>query len=375
MDDFIIVLAIALVLLGAFILVSGPLITPPPTKAATNVSTITSVTVGPVGYVSSIPSKIVEIKSFSAGTAQQDIVKEWPSQEITGGLFDNKQISESVTLNKNTLEISEKITLEFDVNKEKTNSAEDLVVEWNGVPVYKNKPTEGHQAVKIPKENSTDSNSLKIYTSAPGASSLVQSTLYSLEKIKIIQETGQSRIETLELNSSDLDVLEKAEISLTAIPRSEPVGKLKIKVNGIELYNKAPERFVLLRFDTRNVPNLGTTNKISFLSEGGLIDVQNAKINVYLLSTTVVKKRSFLLTADQISNIEKKKLKLEVDVSQKKGGRLTVNLNGNMYEFSSLQEGKNVKEITRTDLLEGENKVEFTGTGSFEIPEARILAE
>lgn len=375
MDEFIIVLAIALVLLGAFILISGPLITPPPSKAVTNVSTVATITVGPVGYVSSIPSKVVEIKSFSAGTTQQETLKQWQSQEIVGGIFDTKQISEPIPINKNTLDLTERAALEFDVNKDKTNSAEDLVVEWNGIPIFKSRPSEGHQAVRIPKENLTESNTLKIYTSAPGAASIVKSTVYSLENLKLNQESGQSRIETLELNSSDLDVFEKGELTFTAIPRSDPPGKLKVKINGIELYNKSPDRFALINFDNTNIPNLGVTNRISFLAENGLIDIQNAKISVYLLSTTVVKKRSFLLTPDQLSNVQKKKLRLEVDVSQKKGGRLTVTLNGDPYEFSPLQEGKNTKQIVPASLLEGENKIEFTGTGSFDIPEARIMAE
>jgi len=132
---------------------------------------------------------------------------------------------------------------------------------------------------------------------------------------------------------------------------------------------------VLINFDQKNVPNLGVSNRISFLAEGGFFEVSDAKANVYLLTTTVVKKRTFLLAADQMKNLEKKKLRLEVDANLTKPGKLSVNLNNKTFDFSPLQEGTNLKSINREDLLEGENTVEFTATGSFEIPKARIVAE
>lgn len=373
MDEFLIILAVALVLLGALVLLSNVNLTTSPGQPGTNISTVASVTVGSIGFVPSVPAKVVEVRAFSAGTTQSDTVKEWKSQEIIAGLFDSKELAEQVALNRNILDVTERVIVEFDVNKDKTNSAEDLVVLWNGNEVYRGRP-EGHQTIRIPKANLTETASIKISTSVPGVSSIVKSTAYGIENIKLTQEYGQARIETVELDAKDLEVFDRGEINFATVPRGTG-GKLIVKVNGVELYNQYPDRFVLLNFDTKNVPNIGVTNRISFLAENGLFDITDNKINIFLLSTTVVKKKSFLLAKDQLAQLDKKRITLQVTATLKRAGKLSVKINGNAYDFFSFEDGLNTKPISRSDLKEGENTIEFTATGSFEIPEARIVAE
>ena len=371
MDEFLIILAFSLVLLGGMVLLFNVQLAPAPGQPGTNVSTVASVTVGPVGFVPSVPSKIVEIKPFGSGTTQSDLIKSWSSQDIVTGLFDNKELADTIALNKNVLDVTTRVLVEFDVNQAKTAPEQDLVILWNGNEMFRGKPS-GHQTVSI-RGNITESNSMRVFTTSPGVSSIVKSTAYGLENIRVSQEYGQARIETLELDAKDLEVFDRAEINFATIQRGSG-GNLSVKVNGIQLYNQNPDRFVLLNFDQKNVPNLGTTNRVSFSSDG-LFDITNAKINVYLLSTTVVKKKSFILAADQLAKLDKKTLTLQVTAALKKPGKLSVKVNGNQYDFFALEDGLNTKTILKGDLTEGENTIEFSATGAFDIPEAKIVAQ
>ena len=374
MDEFIIVLAIALVLMGVIFLGFGSYYGAPPGKPATNLTVAADVTVGPVGFVSTVPAKIVQIKPFSAGTTQFETLKNWGSQEISAG-FASREISETANPNKNLLDYTEKAVLEFDVNKDKTNSAEDLVIVWNRAEIFRGKPTEGHQAIRIPKQNITDSNTIRIYTSAPGLSTIVKSTAYNLDNLKLTQEYGQAKVEVFNLEPKEFEAFDKAEINFATVPRSGTEGKLILKVNGIEIYNQKPDRFILLTIDQNKIPTIGLSNRISFLAQGGLFEVTDPKINLYLLNSQVVKKRSFLLAEDQMKNLNNKNIRLELDSASSKPGTLTITLNSNKIDFSNIQEGANSKTISNSTLLVGENTMEFSATGTFEIRKARIVAE
>ncbi len=221
MDEFIIVLVVALVLLGALFLLFGPQYPSFQQQPTKNISTVAEVAVGQVGFVSSVPAKTVQLKPFSAGTTQLEVLKDWGTQEISAG-FSSKDVSEEISPNKNLKDYTEKITLEFDVSKDKTNSAEDLVISGDRNEIIRGKPAEGHQALRIPKENITDSNSLKIFTSAPGLATIVKSTAYTLDNLKITQEYGQAKVEVLDLAASDLEVFDRGEINFAASPRETP---------------------------------------------------------------------------------------------------------------------------------------------------------
>ncbi|MBI5060699.1 MAG: hypothetical protein HZB67_00115, partial [Candidatus Aenigmarchaeota archaeon] len=304
--EFIIVVVAALVLLGVFLLVFGQQYYLPPAQPTTSITTVAEVAVGQVGFVSTVPAKIVQIKPFSAGTTQFELLKDWGTQEISAALG-SKEISEVVAPNKNLQDYIEKLILEFDVNKEKTSAEEDLVVVWNSGEVFRGKPAEGHQAVRIPKGNFTDSNALRIYTTPPGLASIVKASAYGLENLKLTQEYGQAKVEVLDLPAKDYEAFERAEINFASTPRGDTTGTLTIKVNGQEIYKQKPDRFVLVDFDQKKVPNLGPTNRISFLAEGGLYEITDPKINVYLLTTSLTKKKSFALSTDQLKNLEKKR--------------------------------------------------------------------
>lgn len=374
MDEFIIVLAISLVLLGVLFLAFGAQFSGPPSKPSTNITTIADVTVGPVGFISTVPAKVIQINPFSAGTTQFETVKNFGPQEISAG-FTSKEISEPVSVNKNLLDYTERLVLEFDVNKDKTNSAEDLVVLWNGIEAYRAKPADGHQAVKIPKQNITGSDTVKISTSAPGLATIVKSTAYQLDNLKLTQEYGQAKVEVFDLLPKELEAFEKAEINFATVPRGGAEGRLVVKVNGLELHNQKPDRFVLLTFDQNKIPTIGLSNRISFFAEGGLFEISSPKINVYLLNSQVVKKRAFSLSEDQLKNLKGKSLRLELESASAKPGSITASLNSNKITFSGIQEGLNSKPVSNTILLLGENTLEFSATGTFEISRARIVAE
>lgn len=374
MDEFIIVLVVALALLGIFLLVFGPTYTLPPGQPVKNITTVTEVTVGQIGFVSTVPARIVQIKPFSAGTTQFETLKNWGPQEISAG-FTSKEISEQIPANKNLLDYTERLVLEFDVNKDKTNSAEDLVISWNSIEVFRGRPTEGHQAIKIPKQNITDPYSIQISTSAPGLATIVKSSAYQLDSLKLTQEYGQAKVEVFDLQPKELEAFEKAEINLAASPRGDSIGRLIIKVNGFEIYNEKPDRFVLVSFDQKTVPNIGLNNRISFISEGGLYEITDPKINVYLLTTSLTKKKIFALSEDQLASLQKKRLTLQADAEVSKPGRLTVTLNGNRIEFADIISGTNSRPISNTTLVKGENTMEFTAVGTVEITRARIVAE
>ncbi len=132
---------------------------------------------------------------------------------------------------------------------------------------------------------------------------------------------------------------------------------------------------MLVDFDQKKVPNLGVSNRVSFLAEAGLYEISDPKINIYLLNTALTKKKSFTLSQDQLTDLYKKKLRLELESSLSRKGKVLVSLNGNRLEFNDIDEGVNTLPISNRTLVQGENTIEFTAVGTFDIQRARIVAE
>ena len=161
-EEFIWVLAIALILLVAvgifsfFVPYTGPL---------TNI-TIDSFSPGEVGYVEDFVSRNINLKTFTVGETQSELLKGYPQMEMATSLFGGNTERVEIRAADYLLETARGVRITFHVYD--TNNYGNLVIKWNGREIVNQAlPERGHDFF-IDREHVRETNTLEVSSTGPG---------------------------------------------------------------------------------------------------------------------------------------------------------------------------------------------------------------
>ncbi|MBI4164059.1 MAG: hypothetical protein HY512_04305 [Candidatus Aenigmarchaeota archaeon] len=372
MDEFIIVLIIAFVLLigmGIFFNL-GPTTAPPPEPIIKDVS-IDKFSLGTIGYSGSSVSSSYSIEPFVAGAMQTETAKTVTEFDVSAHIiFGGTPQSFTITTDPEVLRSIEASTIEFDI--EDTNKYGNLVVKWNGEELLNKELDKGRQKLRVEREKVKDVNTLEFTTA--GSWRFWANTIYKIKDLRIDHEYGQSKVSQFALSQRELETLDKIEVTFSGSVVTP--GKLLVKANGFVVFEKnyvgGSERF---SFNHQTLPLSVGNNALSFVAQGGgLFNVDSSRVEVFSSSTAVEKRRSFTVTESQFNLLNKTSGVININVSNiLKPGSLTVAINNRSVQINP-QTGINHINFNKADVVVGENNLKFTATGNLEIPQVVVKA-
>lgn len=361
MDDFLIVLSIALAILiiAGFAFSNLPVV--PPQGAAENKS-LCHVSFGLVGNEYPTVTKEININNLEVGTPQTVSLESLDSKRIESSYFGSQRFDTDVIIEHSILNSLEDININFEVKD--TNKYGNLIIKWNDKEISRGL-TDGYNSIQIPKNKLNEKNKLSIYAEPPGFQ-FWASTVYDLKDIVIEGEYGQITPISFSLDQREIETLDKGELILETIEGQGE--KLIIRFNGDDIYNKFPpstDKLIL------NRGFLLGKNILSFSSEGGIFRI-NGKLNIYVLTqkTSTKSKTCHISQADIDSLSDNVKLKITVDRIDRPGD-LIITINGNDIQKRPTR-GLNTILIDKELLKPGENILEVVSTGRFDLSSVKI---
>ena len=363
MDDFLIVLVIAL----ALIVVFGFFFTNAPLPTPGENLTLAEFEVGRIGYSSSIPTNSIPLGRFTAGLQQEETIRDIPSFEVSANLISAERKKQNIPVDAHILKSLESLNINFNIVE--SNLYSNLVLEWNGEKVF-DSASKGVQNVKIQKEKIKEENVLEIYTSA--SQNFWASTVYKISDFKVKQEYGEARPFKFSISSSEFESLNKAELNFF-VPDRTSLGELIIKLNEQEIYHQYPAGILVnVNIDDpyKFVPG---NNVLSFSAKSGVFELYDTNLTLFSNKKTVLKQKNFGLDEsrlDKLGNL----VTMEVDTKYvDKIGVLTVDLNGNRIQIDINQTGIKKADFSKSYLQKGDNNLVFKTTGNFEINKIKIV--
>lgn len=367
MDDFIYVLVASLVILAGLVAFSslGPIV--PSTGPQPMYTSIESFFLGDVGFTTTMPVRTLSFGAFTVGQTQSESLKSIPETRIASSWFGTEQESLTIEVPSYYLDTLRDIKIDFNVYD--TNQYGRLVIEWNGREVFREFADRGAYSVGIDPNFVRESNTLKIMAEGPGLIFWASST-YILQNLDIEVEYGPEKVLPFQIMSGELQSFDKGEISFY----SEEDQNLTVKVNNIEIYSDSEFGSVTMDFDFFRVP-LQTGNNILSFSSPSSLRLRNVELKIFLLSNEITRTRFFNITGEHLNLLNQGVVtgKIEVIVDTiTRPGALTVKLNGHSLSVPTIQEGSNTITFYSGDVMEGENELRFSGTGSFYISEANV---
>jgi hypothetical protein len=369
MEDFLYVLIAAVVFLGIMLLITAFVSFPGPVM---NVS-VATFSVGEVGYLTDYPTKTIDLKSFSVGETQEESLKAIPQVEVYRNIF-------SAKTEKFVIEVPEwyettmrGVRLNFNVLQDKQSSGQfsRLVIKWNGLEVFRYGDVAVDQSVFIEKDRVKSSNTLEIDCEYNPWWFWATST-YTLRNFNVNLDYGPERYIPFTLLASELQGFNRGEINFDGSGCD-----LVVKVNGINVYQGTPSGETEIDFTYQGVPLTPGGNMVAFVSTSGICNLRNAEFKIFLVGNQVVATRKFDLITEKYNLLNQGftgKVNYKID-SIMRTGSLTIKLNGGSLSVPSPKTGWNSATFTVSDVQEGENEVSFSGTGAFDIAEARIELE
>ncbi len=371
MDEFIIVLIIAFVLLiglGLFFNFGGPSTAPPPEPIIKDVS-VDKFSLGTIGFSGSTASSSFSIEPFVAGATQIDAVKTVSDLDVSAHIIlGGTPQSFTINTEPEVLKTIEAANIEFDVAD--TNKYEKLVVKWNDEEILNRELDKGRQKLRVARDKVKDVNTLQFTTA--GSWRFWAYTVYKIKDLRVDQEYGQAKVSQFALSQRELETLDRIDVSFSGRPVTP--GKLLVKANSFLIFEKnytgSQEKF---SFNHQTVPLSVGNNALSFVSQGGgLFNIDSAKIEVFSSSTAVEKKRSFTITESHYKLLNRTDGVININVTNVlKPGSLTVTINNRTVQLNP-QVGINPVNFNKADIVVGENSLKFTATGNLEIPDVRI---
>ena len=374
MEDFMWVIAAAfLVLIAMFFVSFIPQIGIP---VADDIVEVTEIQVGAVGRIAEQPGRTIPLGSFNVGETQTELLKTVPQMRVYTGMSGSEVKEYEIEVKQSFDDLLKDITISFDVSQ--SNMYGDLVIKWNGQTFFKTKASPRGYVITIPKSSIRSSNNIEIYAEGPGLAFWAANT-YIIREFNIVLNYGPSKIFSFQLNHDELETWLKARVNFYAIGSSgKSTSKLKIKVNGDEVYSAKPEGAGVAEFGYSEAPIKLGDNIVTFVAQDDTIIMQDTKLTLFLSTTELIKQFNFNLFDNEynIMSTGKYKPRLRFYVEGiASGGTLEVGVNGNRRLMQTTSVGPNTVYIAPGDLNKGSNTLEFSGTGSWYIGRALVELE
>ncbi len=367
MEDFLYVLIAAVVFLGIMLLITAFVSLPGPTM---NVS-VASFSVGEVGYLTDYPSKTIDLKTFTVGETQEESLKAIPQIEVYRNIFTANTEKFVIAVPEWYETTMRGVRLNFNIYEQSSGQFSKLLIKWNGLEVFRYSGAAVDQSIFIEKDKVKSSNTLEIDCEY-NAWWFWATSIYTLRNFNVNLEYGPERLIPFNLLASELQGFNKGEINFDGSGCD-----LMVKVNGIDVYQGTPDGDTKIEFTYQEVPLTPGGNIVAFISTSGICNLRNAEFKIFLVGNQVVATRKFDLTAGNYNLLNQGftgKVNYKID-SIMRTGSLTIKLNGGSLSVPSPKTGWNSATFTISDVQDGENEVSFSGTGAFDISEARIELE
>jgi hypothetical protein len=367
-DSFVYLLVIAFIILGAFVLIT-PLV-PITSEEPGKLKAIKSFEMGTVGFVEESPGKTLSLGSFRVGELQDESLLSIPAMDVEASYFGGRSFDYVIEVPEWYFDTMEGITLTFDV--ESTNSYGNLIIKWNGKEVYKGVTFSIRNSIEIGPELIGEKNTLEVLTEP--TLRFWASTIYKLKDFEVDLRYGPARLYVFEIFSNELQAFRRGEIDFYAAGQ----GELEIKLNGVGIYKGSPTGTVSTGFNFTTAPLVVGENILSFDTRLGALDLLNTELRVYLLTTQISRARTFNITDEFYGPLNygtaRGRIDFELDRIARQGS-LEISMNGNRLAVPALREGTNTVHFTKDDANQGMNRLEFSGTGTFEISTVTIGVE
>jgi len=372
MDEFVVLLIIAVVIIGAFMVIGTPLANWAEgnwTYASGNYKSLATFDIGRVGLSDSAASRTLKFGSFTLGQTQADTLKEMATLGVSQGYFGGDPKKFDIAIDQNILSNLKDVKIAFDMGE--TNLYGNLVFKWNDKVVFDKQANLNHYDIIIEPGDVKDSNTLEISAGMPGVY-FWAATYYGLKDFKVLGEYGPEKFFAFKIYPNEVEGWSKGVLSFYTT--SGQAGEIRVKLNGQQIYSAtSPEHLVTQEFgysDIGGVLRIGD-NVLSFKSDG-VFEVDDVEFEIQLYGSRA-RERDVNVTKSDMDLINRGKGRIEFNVdSIYKEGVLTIKVNSNQLSIQAVRSGKNTVDFAASDVFEGENTVAFSGTGSWDISGVKV---
>ena len=329
---------------------------------------IENISVGTAGYTNEYEAKVYNIGDFTAGKTQTESLKYVPELRVSASLTGKETKTYTINVPDYYLSVLKSLRISFLVSD--TNKYGNLVIKWNGKDVYNGRADKGEHVISIEAGYVKSLNTFEMYCESPG-SLFWASTVYMIKDLRIDLEYGEVKIVPFKISEEEIERFTRGNIHFKT---NEGEGRLAIKINGLPVYNKHPSAYESIDFDLFNSSLYVGNNVLSFSTSKESVYITDAVLRVYLTNGNVILKKSFSISEENFKLLNQTDYKGKIEYYVKKTikpGTLVIKLNGKDLKAIS-SEGWHTLYFDAEDILPGDNELSFSGSGSWNIPEARI---
>jgi hypothetical protein len=366
-EDFVWVLAIALILLVVVGVFSYFV---PYGGIHTNI-TVGSVSPGEVGYVSDFVARDMQLNTFTVGEDQIEPLRSYPQLELERSWFGGNSEEEEIRINSNYLASARGVMITFDLTQ--TNSYGNLVIKWNGREIINQQLSERQHNIFIEAEHVKAGNTLEVYTTGPGMM-FWASSIYVLKNFNVNLDYGPQRIIPFQITPDEMERFMKAELSAYA----SGTGRLDIKINGVMVYSEYPRGMITREFTLFDAPMRSGQNILALGDDTGTYTLRDAVFRIYVTGERSSPSSTFEMSEENYNLIDRNILRGRISyriAGMARPGAVEIRINGREIPTQAPIVGWNSASFTSDDVGPGINTITFSGTGSFDIPEAIISLE
>ncbi|NOX71347.1 MAG: hypothetical protein GXO64_01475, partial [Candidatus Micrarchaeota archaeon] len=260
-------------------------------------------------------------------------------------------------------------------NLKRTNQLGNLVIKWNGYELFDDVANLNHYDLEVPPERIMDDNHLEISCAGPGWM-FWQTNFYELKNFIVYAEYGPEMVVPFDLSIDELERWDKAEFSFFVTGDDEAT--ILIKLNGDVIYsgNDAGEK-VLFDVNYTSADLKPGTNLMAFVSEGGKVRLHNAKMKIKTFGNDeAVLEKTIDISGNDYTYVSRHGAYLDVKIKEiLKNGMLTISINGKKINVPISAIGKTSVFVDSTKFMEGQNAIEFSGTGAWIIENIKIYTK
>jgi hypothetical protein len=376
MDEFVVLLILAVVIIGGLMVVGTPLANWAEGNWTTggvtgNYKSLASFDLGKVGLSDTEVSRTLKFGSFTLGQDQEQALKEMSSLAVSQGYFGSDPKKFDIAVDQNVLNNIKDVKISFGMGE--TNLYGNLIIKWNEKVVFDKLANLNHYDVVIPPEDVKDSNTLELTAATPGLY-FWAATSYVLQDFAVAAEYGPEKFASFKIYPTEIEGWNKGVLRFYT--NKAEGAQLTIKLNGQAIYSAtSPDSLVTKEYQYSEIGNairIGD-NVLSFKSTGSL-ELSDVEFIIRLASGSATKERDFNLTkADKNLLAGNGKGRIEFDVdSVYRQGVLNIKINSNQLSLQTVREGKNTVDFANSDVFEGANTIAFSGTGSWDISNVKV---
>ncbi|MEE9323920.1 MAG: hypothetical protein V3U72_05255 [Candidatus Aenigmarchaeota archaeon] len=376
MDEFIVLLIVALVIIGAMMLIGTPLADwaggewPGGGGTTGNYKSLASFDLGRVGSSETEVSRTLSFGSFTLGQTQAETLKEMSTLGVSQGYFGSDSKKFDVRIDQNVLSNLKDVKISFDMGE--TNLYGNLAIKWNDKMFFDKLANLNRYDVVIPPENVKESNTLEISAGNPGIY-FWAATYYELSNFRVLGEYGPEKFMSFKVYPDEIESWSKGTLRFYTTKGQQ--GEITVKLNGKEIYRSSnPEHLVTKEFEYSEIGNaLRIGDNILAFKSDDTFEIDDVEFEISLSSGGVTKEKDMNITIEDMNLLSSGKGEIKFTVkSIYRQGVLNINIGNNQLNLQTVRSGENTIEFDSNDVVEGTNTITFSGTGSWDISDAEI---